>query len=161
MAPLPGDKMAIKDDVVVRVAQRRDVVDLVGLLQDDVLGQGREVASDLEVYYDAWDEMALDPNSELLILDLDGRAVGMAQLTYSRHLGRKGMRRCTIEAVRVAGPLRSQGLGAVLIDACLDMARARGCGLVQLTTDKQRTDAHRFYQRLGFDASHEGMKLYL
>ncbi|AUN33400.1 GNAT family N-acetyltransferase [Niveispirillum cyanobacteriorum] len=153
--------MSIKDDVVVRVAQRRDVPEMVALLTDDMLGQGREGAADLEPYYEAWDEIILDPNAEILILDLDGRVVGMAQLNYARGLGRKGMRRCTIEAVRVASNLRSKGLGAILIENCLDMARARGCGMVQLTTDKRRTDAHRFYQRLGFDASHEGMKLYL
>lgn len=153
--------MSIKDDVVVRVAQRRDVPEMVALLTDDMLGQGREGATDLEPYYEAWDEIILDPNAEILILDLDGRVLGMAQLNYARGLGRKGMRRCTIEAVRVASNLRSKGLGAILIENCLDMARARGCGMVQLTTDKRRTDAHRFYQRLGFDASHEGMKLYL
>lgn len=153
--------MSIKDDVVVRVAQRRDVPEMVALLTDDMLGQVREGAADLEPYYEAWDEIILDPNAEILILDLDGRVVGMAQLNYARGLGRKGMRRCTIEAVRVASNLRSKGLGAILIENCLDVARARGCGMVQLTTDKRRTDAHRFYQRLGFDASHEGMKLYL
>lgn len=153
--------MSIKDDVVVRVAQRRDVPEMVALLTDDMLGQGREQGTDLEPYYEAWDEIILDPNAEILLLDLDGRVVGMAQLNYARGLGRQGMRRCTVEAVRVASNLRSKGLGAILIENCVDMARARGCGLVQLTTDKQRTDAHRFYQRLGFDASHEGMKLYL
>lgn len=153
--------MSIKDDVVVRVAQRRDVPEMVALLTDDMLGQGREQGLDLEPYYEAWDEIMLDPNAEILVLDLDGRVVGMAQLNYARGLGRKGMRRCTVEAVRVASTLRSKGLGAILIENCVDLARARGCGLVQLTTDKRRTDAHRFYQRLGFDASHEGMKLYL
>lgn len=153
--------MSIKDDVVVRVAQRRDVPEMVALLVDDMLGKARDQTSDLEPYYEAWDEIILDPNAEILVLDLDGRVVGMAQLNYARGLGRKGMRRCTIEAVRVASNLRGQGLGAILIENCLDLARARGCGLVQLTTDKARTDAHRFYQRLGFAASHEGMKLYL
>lgn len=153
--------MSIKDDVVVRVAQRRDVPEMVALLTDDMLGQGREQGADLEPYYEAWDEIILDPNAEILVLDLDGRVVAMAQLNYARGLGQKGVRRCTIEAVRVASNLRSKGLGAILLENCVDMARARGCGLVQLTTDKRRTDAHRFYQRLGFHASHEGMKLYL
>jgi len=153
--------MAIKDDIVVRVAQRRDVPEMVALLQDDVLSTSREDTADLQPYYDAWDEIILDPNAEILVLDLDGRVVGMAQLNYSRQMGRKGQRRCTIEAVRISQALRSQGLGAVLIENSLDLARARGCDTVQLTTDKRRTDAQRFYQRLGFAASHEGMKLYL
>jgi GNAT superfamily N-acetyltransferase len=153
--------MSIKDDVVVRTARRQDVPELVALLTDDMLGSTRESKDDLEPYYQAWDEIALDPNAGMLVLDLDGRVVGMAQLNYVRQLGRKGMRRCTIENVRVASNLRSKGLGAILIESCVDLARAQGCGMVQLTTDKKRTDAHRFYQRLGFDASHEGMKLYL
>jgi len=153
--------MSLTDEVVVRVAQRRDVPELVALMMDDTLGRERESTDDLSPYYDAWDEMALDPSCELLVLDLDGRVVGSATLNYARHLARKGMRRCTVEAVRVVSGLRGKGLGQVLMQACLDMARARGCGLVQLTSDKRRSDAHRFYQRLGFVASHEGMKLYL
>lgn len=153
--------MAVTDDVVVRMARRADVPQLVALLQDDMLGRDRESPDDLTPYYDAWDEMALDPATEMLVLDLDGQVVGTATLTYARHLARKGMRRCVVEAVRVAGRLRGQGLGAVLLDSCLDMARARGCGVIELTTDSRRADAQRFYQRLGFQASHVGMKLYL
>lgn len=153
--------MALTDDVMVRVAQRRDVPEIVALLLDDTLGRGREQVEDLEPYLEAWDEIALDPATEILVLDLDGRVVGTATLTYTRHLARQGLRRCTVEAVRVAGELRSQGLGTLLMEACLDMARARGCGLVQLTSDKSRADAHRFYLGLGFQASHEGFKLYL
>lgn len=153
--------MSLLDEVVVRVARRNDVPALVGLMLDDTLGAQRESADDLTPYLDAWDEMALDPNCEMLVLDLLGQVVGTATLTYSRHLARRGMRRCTVEAVRVAAAHRGKGLGAVLMESCVDLARARGCGLIQLTTDKRRVDAHRFYQRLGFEASHEGMKLYL
>lgn len=153
--------MTIGDEVVVRVARREDVPGQVALLVDDIMGRERDDPADLTPYYDAWDEMALDPNVECLVLDLHGRLIGTATLVYSRHLSRKGMRRCTIEEVRVAGDLRGRGLGTVLIEACVDMARARGCGVVQLTSHESRTDAHRFYRRLGFTASHLGMKLYL
>lgn len=153
--------MALTDEVVVRVARRDDVPAQVALLVDDTLGRERDDPADLSPYYAAWDEMALDPNSECLVLELEGRLVGTATLVYSRHLSRKGMRRCTIEEVRVAGDLRGRGLGGVLIESCVDMARARGCGVVQLTSHESRTDAHRFYQRLGFSASHLCMKLYL
>lgn len=153
--------MALTDEVVVRVARRDDVPAQVALLADDVLGRERDDPADLAPYLAAWDEMALDPNCECLVLELEGRLVGTATLVYSRHLSRKGMRRCTIEEVRVAGDLRGQGLGGVLIESCIDVARARGCGVVQLTSHESRTDAHRFYQRLGFSASHLGMKLYL
>ncbi len=153
--------MALTDEVVVRMARRGDVPAQVALLVDDVMGRERDDPADLAPYYAAWDEMALDPNCECLVLELDGRLVGTATLVYSRHLSRKGMRRCTIEEVRVAGDLRGRGLGGVLIESCVDMARARGCGVVQLTSHESRTDAHRFYRRLGFSASHLGMKLYL
>lgn len=153
--------MSVKDDVVVRVAQRRDVPDMVALVREGSLTPEAYADTSLDPVYDAWDELMLDPNAETLVLDLDGRVVGMAQLNYMRHLSRGGMRRCYIENVFIAGTFRSQGLGAVLIENCLDMARARGCGLVELLSDNRRTDAHRFYQRLGFQASHQGMKLYL
>lgn len=153
--------MSVKDDVVVRMAQRRDVPDMVALVREGSLTPEAYADTKLDPVYDAWDELMLDPNAEILVLDLDGRVVGMAQLNYMRHLSRGGMRRCHIENVFIAGAFRSQGLGAVLIENCLDMARARGCGLVQLLSDSRRTDAHRFYQRLGFQASHQGMKLYL
>jgi GNAT superfamily N-acetyltransferase len=155
--------MALKDDVVVRVAQRRDVPDMLALLREDSLDANATdaKATDLTPYYEAWDEIMLDPNAEILVLDVDGRLVGVAQLNYMRHLARGGIRRCVIENVRIAGTFRNQGLGEVLIENCLDMARARGCAVVQLTSNSQRTDAHRFYQRLGFQASHVGMKLYL
>lgn len=155
--------MALKDDVVVRVAQRRDVPDMLALLREDSLDPNATDANatDLTPYYEAWDEIMLDPNAEMLVLDVDGRVVGVAQLNYMRHLARGGMRRCMIENVRIASAFRNQGLGEVLIENCLDLARARGCGLVQLTSRTERTDAHRFYQRLGFQASHVGMKLYL
>lgn len=152
---------ALVDEVTVRIAQIQDLPALVALLQDDMLGQVREQTDDLTPYEVAWDEMQLDPNTEMLVLDLEGRVVGMATLTYSRQLAQQGLRRCTVESVRVASDLRGQGLGQALIQSCLDMARARGCGLVQLSSSSSRSDAHRFYQRLGFEASHTGFKLYL
>lgn len=156
-----GTGMAIKDDVVVRVAQRRDVPEMVTLLREGSLTPEAYADTDLDRVYEAWDEIMLDPNAEILVLDLDGRVVGVAQLNYMRHLSRGGLRRCLVENVFIAGSFRGQGLGAVLMESCLDMARARGCGLIQLISNKARTDAHRFYQRLGFEASHVGMKLYL
>jgi GNAT superfamily N-acetyltransferase len=145
-------------DPVARLARREDVPALAALLVDDILGREREDDRDLAPYFAAWDEMALDPNSETLVLELQGRVAAMAQLCYMRHLARKGARRCQIEAVRVASSLRGRGLGSLLLEHCFDMARARGCALVELTTDKRRVDAQRFYERLGFEAAHEGMK---
>lgn len=158
---VPGTGVSVCEEVLVRIARRADVPAIVALLADDMLGRTREDPSDLDPYVEAFDEMALDPNSDLLVLDLDGEVVGTAHLVYGRSLARKGQRRCTLESVQVAARLRSRGLGALLIGAAIDLARAHGCGSVQLTSHKSRTDAHRFYRRLGFEASHEGMKLIL
>jgi GNAT superfamily N-acetyltransferase len=87
--------------------------------------------------------------------------VATMQLTFIAGLSRRGALRMQIEAVRVAASQRGRGLGAAMMEWAIERARLRGCAVVQLTTDKSRTDAHRFYQRLGFLASHEGLKLTL
>nr|BFE68744.1 hypothetical protein GCM10020092_020450 [Actinoplanes digitatis] len=93
--------------------------------------------------------------------DEAGAVVGTCQLTFIPSLSRRGAERMTIEAVRVRADLRGRGVGRAMMRWSLDRARERGCGLAQLTTDKRRTDAHRFYADLGFEASHEGFKLTL
>lgn len=149
--------------VTLRPARREDVLAIVAMLADDALGALREDMSEPlpQVYYDAFDELARDPNNRLLIAEKDGAIVGTLQVTFIRGLSRKGMRRALIEAVRVASGRRSEGIGEQIIRAAIDLARTEGCAMVQLTTDKSRKDAHRFYERLGFTASHEGMKLML
>ena len=102
-----------------------------------------------------------DRNNTVYVLDLDGELSGCAQLTVIPGLGRRGMRHAQIEAVRVASHLRGRGHGRWLIGRLVEMAREKGCGMVQLTSDKRRTEAHRFYGSLGFVASHEGFKLAL
>jgi GNAT superfamily N-acetyltransferase len=149
--------------VTLRPARREDVCAIVAMLADDALGASREVLSDPlpQAYYDAFEEMARDPNNRLLIAEKGGAVVGTLQITYIRGLSRGGMRRALIEAVRVASDKRGEGIGEEIIRAVIALARAEGCAMVQLTTDKSRKDAHRFYERLGFAASHEGMKLML
>ena len=147
--------------VTLRPARRDEVPAIVAMLADDGLGRGREAVSDLAIYYDAFDEMAKEPNNRLLVAEQDGALVGTLQITFIRGLSRKGARRAQIEAVRVASTHRGRGLGHAIFTAAIDLARKEGCALVQLTTDKARGDAHRFYARLGFVASHEGMKLAL
>jgi GNAT superfamily N-acetyltransferase len=149
--------------VTLRPARREDVCAIVAMLADDALGASREVLSDPlpQAYYDAFEEMARDPNNRLLIAEKGGAVVGTLQITYIRGLSRGGMRRALIEAVRVASDKRGEGIGEEIIRAVIALARAEGCAMVQLTTDKSRKDAHRFYERLGFTASHEGMKLML
>lgn len=148
-------------ELVLRTPARDEVPAIVGMLADDALGQSRESVTGgiPQLYYDAFDEIAAEPNDRLLIAEQDSEIVGTLQLTFIRGLSRRGAKRCLIEAVRVASGHRGRGLGEEMTRAVIEMARGEGCAMVQLTTDKRRKDAHRFYERLGFVASHEGMKL--
>lgn len=143
-----------------RRAVRTDVVGVVALLADDPLGADRE-GVDLAPYLSAFDAIDADPGQLLLVGESFGRIVATFQLSFIPGLSRRGALRAQIEAVRVAESERGSGLGAAMIQWAIDEARRRGCALVQLTTDKQRPDAQRFYERLGFLASHAGMKLRL
>ncbi|WP_018698847.1 GNAT family N-acetyltransferase [Amorphus coralli] len=148
---------------VFRRATEADVAPIVALLADDGLGQGREnpgLPLDRR-YLDAFAALDADPNQLLVVADQDGTVVGTLQLTFVPGLSRLGMWRGQIEAVRVAASERGTGLGGAMVAWAIERCRERGCGLVQLTTDKSRADARRFYERLGFVASHEGMKLSL
>jgi len=132
---------------------------IVAMLADDALGATRESPDDLTPYRKAFQDIDADPNQFLAVADRDGEVVGTLQLTYLPGLSRKGGTRAQIEAVRVRATERGTGLGSQLITWAVDQARERGCILVQLTTDTARTDAHRFYEQLGFTASHLGFKL--
>lgn len=146
-----------------RPATEDDVAAIVALLADDGLGRGRENPS-LPLdrrYLDAFAALDADPNQLLVVAERDGAVTGCLQLTFIPGLSRLGMWRGQIEAVRVAASERGTGLGGAMVEWAIERCRERGCGLVQLTTDKTRADAHRFYERLGFVASHEGMKLSL
>ena len=150
--------------VTFRLATRADVPAIVTLLEDDEISRGRErlVPEDADAaLWRAFEQIDEDPRNELIVADADGEVVATCQLTFTPSLSRGGVERMTIEAVRVAGTLRGQGIGREMIRWALDRARQRGCRLVQLATDKRRTDAHRFYESLGFTPSHVGMKLTL
>jgi GNAT superfamily N-acetyltransferase len=147
---------------VIRPAQRDDVAAIVAMLADDPLGRTREsVGPPLpSSYLEAFEAISADPNNELVVATVDGAVAGVLQLTFIPYLTYQGRWRALVEGVRVAAPHRSRGLGAVLCQWAIERARERGCHLIQLTTDKARPEALRFYQRLGFVASHEGMKLH-
>ncbi|MBB5827895.1 GNAT family N-acetyltransferase [Micromonospora carbonacea] len=145
--------------VILREAVRADLPAILALLADDVLGRTRDVGEVDDAYERAFADISADPRNHLVVADDDGVVVGCLQITYIPGLGRHGAERSLVEAVRVRSDRRGQGLGGEMIRWAIDQARQRGCGLVQLTTDKSRTDAHRFYLALGFVASHEGMKL--
>jgi GNAT superfamily N-acetyltransferase len=153
-----------EDSVVLRRAQRDDVAAIVGLIAADQLGatrDGVDSPDDLDAYTAAFEAIDADPAHLLVVAARAGAVVGTMQLSFLPGLARRGALRAQIEAVRVAESQRGSGLGAAMLTWAIDEARRRGCALVQLTTDKTRTDAHRFYHRLGFVSSHEGMKLAL
>ncbi|MEV0150787.1 MULTISPECIES: GNAT family N-acetyltransferase [unclassified Nonomuraea] len=147
--------------LLFRRARAEDVPAIVALLADDPLGARREGDPNDERYLKAFARIDADPYDELIVAEVGGKVVGTMQLTYLAGLSRLGAERCQIEAVRVAASTRGQGLGRKMISWAVDRARARGCAMVQLTSDKSRADAHRFYGSLGFTASHEGFKLAL
>jgi len=145
-----------------RRARSDDVPAIVHLLADDPLGAKRERdESPLPpAYLQAFRAVDGDPNNELVVACQGERVVGVLQLTFIPYLTYQGGWRALIEGVRVASGVRSQGVGKALIEWAIARARERGCIMVQLTTDKARVDAKRFYEGLGFVASHEGMKLH-
>lgn len=147
--------------VSVRRARRDDVGAIVSLIADDQLAADREDLTDLTAYLTAFDRIDADPAQLLVVADDGSSVVGTLQLSVIPGLSRRGALRGQVEAVRVAQSQRGRGLGQALLLWAVEEARARGCSVLQLTTDKQRTAAHRFYERLGFVASHEGLKLTL
>jgi GNAT superfamily N-acetyltransferase len=155
--------MAAPTAIVIRRAQRDDLPHIVQLLADDPLGVKREAPVEPlpSSYHTAFEAIDLDPNHELVVAEADGRVIGVLQLTFLPYLTYQGSWRALIEGVRVASDRRSAGTGKRLIAWAIDRARQRGCRIVQLTSDKSRRDAIRFYERLGFVASHEGLKLHL
>lgn len=148
-------------DVTVRAASRDDVPAIVRLLADDALGAQRELIEEpvAPVYLQAFDEMAEQAGNELLVAVIDDLVIGCLQLTITSGLSRRGIRRAQIEGVRVSSKHRGEKIGEQLVREAIARARAAGCGLVQLTSDVSRLDARRFYERLGFKATHIGMKL--
>ncbi|MEV7552862.1 GNAT family N-acetyltransferase [Amycolatopsis sp. NPDC089917] len=145
--------------ITIRRARREDVAAIVGMLADDQIGSTRDSADDLTPYLKAFEEIDADPAQLLIVADDAGAAVGTLQLSIIPGLARKGALRGQIEAVRVRASHRGSGLGGELMKWAVEESRRRGCALVQLTSDVKREDAHRFYERLGFEASHTGFKL--
>ncbi|WP_354149041.1 GNAT family N-acetyltransferase [Arthrobacter sp. 754] len=151
----------------LRRALRADLPAIVALLADDSMGAGRELAGDMAPYERAFAAIDADPSHLLVVGELlppgaaAGPVVATFQLSFLPGISRQGSWRAQIEGVRVAASLRGQGIGNVMVQWAIGESRRRGCTLMQLTTHKSRTAAHRFYERLGFNAGHEGMKLTL
>jgi GNAT superfamily N-acetyltransferase len=165
-APMLNERLAALSlrsggTVVLRTAVADDVPALVEMLADDPLGSAREgtVDGDLTAYTDALVLIDADPGELLVVAEDDGEVVGTLQLSLIPGLSLRGGLRAQLEGVRVRNSHRNRGLGAAMVGWAVDEARRRGAGVVQLTSNKRRTDAHRFYERLGFHASHDGFKL--
>lgn len=148
-------------DYTIRRARREDVGAIVRMLADDQLGATRDDPGDLEPYLRAFEEIDTDTNQLLMVVESGGEPVGTLQLTLIPGLARRGAHRGQVEAVRIHADHRGTGLGGDLMRWAIDESRRRGCTLVQLTSDTSRTEAHRFYERLGFVPSHTGFKLKL
>lgn len=145
--------------VSIRPARREDVAAVVAMLADDHLGRARERLEDPlpAVYYAAFERIERDPNLTLVVAESEGRVVGCLQLAVLSGLSSQGGIRGLLEDVRVASDCRSRGIGEQLVQWAVTEAKARGCNLVELLTHQTRTEAQRFYKRLGFAASHVGM----
>ncbi len=146
-----------------RKAIKEDIPKLVEMIADDALGQTRENFQDPlpSVYYEAFQKIDSDPNQELIVIqETDGSIIGTLQLSFIQYLTYQGGIRAQIEAVRIHKDKKGEGLGETLFKWAIERAKDRNAHLIQLTTDKKRPEALKFYEKLGFKASHEGMKLH-
>ncbi|MEU9994651.1 GNAT family N-acetyltransferase [Streptomyces sp. NPDC050848] len=148
-------------DLEIRPASTGDLPDIVAMLADDPLGAQRESPDDLTPYTAAFERLARDPHQHLVVAVRGATVVGTLQLTIIPGLSRRGSTRSIIEGVRIHAQERGSGLGTQLIEWAVEESRRQDCQLVQLTSDATRTDAHRFYERLGFEATHLGFKMNL
>lgn len=148
--------------MTIRPAERTDVFFIVKMLADDELGQKREQFEDPlpDVYYQAFAVIDQDPHQELMVVEEKEEVIGVFQLTFIPYLTYQGGVRAQIEGVRIRKDQRGRGLGQTMFEWAIARAKEKGAHLLQLTTDKKRPDALRFYEKLGFKATHEGMKLH-
>lgn len=149
--------------LLFRAAKIDDLPAIVRMLADDFLGSQREQYENPlpDSYIKAFNEIEADPNNELIVAEKDGEVIGTLQLTFTPSISFRGGKRATVESVRVDESLRGQGIGRKLMLYAIERARDAGCISMQLTTNAEREDAHRFYRNLGFEGSHIGMKLKL
>ena len=148
--------------LTIREAGRSDIPAIVALYADDILGAARETLHDLARYEAAFDRVvATGGVTRVLVAERGGTVTATMQLTIVPGLSHRGSDRAHLEAVRVAAADRGAGVGTIMVRWAIDEARRRGCGMIELASNRQRTDAARFYERLGFVASHTGFKLTL
>lgn len=160
-------RLYIKNEEVISLifseAEKRELDEIISLLADDVIGSSREQFTKpiKNSYEKAFKHIQQDPNAKLIVVKLDNQIVGVAQINFITYLTYQGGTRAQIEGVRIHKNYRTKGIGKQLFDYLIALAKNHHCHLVQLTTDKSRLGAFKFYQKLGFVNSHEGFKLHL
>lgn len=145
--------------ITYRNATESDLPEIISIMQDDILGKNRENKDDLDNYIKAFHEIQQSPDNNLIVILKDNQIIGTFQITITAYLALNGTKRATIESVHMTSNLRGKGYGTQMMQYAISLAKEKGAKLLQLTTNKKRIDAHRFYQKLGFVPSHEGMKL--
>lgn len=150
-------------NLTFRLATIEDLPEIISMLADDVYGAQRESVTEKisDKYLSAFKKIQEDPNQELTVAEINGNKVATFQLTFIQYLNFEGALRAQIEAVRTHSDYRGQGIGTKVLNYAINRAREKDCQLIQLTSDKRRTEAIKFYEKLGFKASHEGFKLKL
>ena len=148
-------------NLVFRKAEEKDLNKILQMLADDFLGKSRENLADLTTYKKAFGEIFADKNNFLAVVEFEDEVIATLHLTLMKFLTRKAATRMNIEAVRVDSKYTNQGIGSYMMQKAVEFAKENDVGIIQLTTDKRRSDAHCFYEKIGFEASHLGMKLYL
>lgn len=153
--------MSTTSAINLRPARRDDIAAIIAMLADDHLGRARERLENPlpALYYAAFERLSADPNIQLMVAEEGAQVVGCLQLCILPGLSSQGASRGLIEDVRVASDRRSRGIGEKLVQWAVGEAQAKGCRLVELLTHHTRTDAQRFYERLGFVRSHVGMTM--
>ena len=151
----------MNNELTFRLAEKEDLFDIVRMLSDDTLGAKREKFEPIlsDNYLKAFENITKDPNQELTIVEMNGATVGTYQLSFIQYLTHQGGLRAQVEAVRTDSNYRSKGIGTKIFEYIIERAKEKGCKMVQLTSDKQRPEAIKFYEAVGFIATHEGMKL--
>ncbi len=146
-----------------RRAKKSDLPQLIKMLADDQLGATREDSSTPlnPAYISAFEKINSDPNNKLIVVEINNTIIGMLQITYIPYLSHKGAWRCLIEAARIHKDHRSQGYGSEVFKWAIEQAKNKKCHIVQLTSNKEKSSAIRFYKAPGFNATHEGFKLIL
>ncbi len=147
------------EKIIFRKAFEADLPRVIEMLQNDILGKDRELSNHFSNYKKAFDEIMADKNNFLMVIELEKEVIGTCHLTIMPSLTLQGSKRMNIEAVRVDEKFSGQGIGSWMMQKAIEFAKNNEVKIVQLTTNKKRLDAHRFYERLGFEKTHEGMKL--